>query len=160
MIQNRELRIAAAALLVMAFAGDATAQRSSFDVPGKAIASARVVGEPAHYETPRGFEKADFIVRATCSRTRSVSSDIVLSWGNALAGQVRVDITGYADGFSTGRFVTSGPLSASTRELLFLDGETAVNYYWRMLSRSGDGWVVRANGRFEAPTCLREPRPE
>ncbi len=160
MIQNREFRIAAAALLFVAFTGEATAQRSSFAAPGEAASSTEIVGEPEHYETPRGFEASDFNVRAACSTTRPVMSDIVLSWSDALAGQVRMDITGYADGFSTGRYVTSGPRSAATRELVFLDGEAGVNYYWRLLARTGEGWMVRANGRFEAPTCPSEPISE
>ena len=33
------------------------------------------------------------------------------------------------------------------------DADAGVNYYWRVLTRTADGWIVGATGRFEAPIC-------
>ncbi len=159
MIKKRVSLLGGIVLLATAAGVEAQKPRSSFAPANEAARSIDIASEPASYEQASS-SGVELDVRAVCSKSRSRRADVSLSWEDGVAGEVRVDITGYNDGFSTGRYLTSGPRSSRARGLYFLDGEAGVNYYWRLLTRASNGWVVRANGRVSVPICVNEGIPE
>jgi hypothetical protein len=141
--------------LLVATTASVAQERPAFAPVSDAGRAIEINSQPASYELANGDGSTELRVSASCSHQRPTRSDIVLGWDlpGAAAAEIRVDVTGYSEGFATGRYVTSGARSAARRSLTFLDGEPGVNYYWRLLTRTAEGWTVRANGRFEAPTC-------
>lgn len=65
----------------------------------------------------------------------------------------RVDVTMFRDGFETGRFLTFGGLEGDVHEVLWQRLEPGINYYWRVLTLTPEGWVPSATGRCAAPIC-------
>jgi hypothetical protein len=65
----------------------------------------------------------------------------------------RVDFTAFRDGFAKRRFMSTRELPKDTAEIALADLEPGINYYWRVLIRSGGGWIPSQVARFEAPTC-------
>jgi hypothetical protein len=78
-----------------------------------------------------------------------------LSWQSAdLPGsQQRLDITGFRDGFQTGNFTIVGPLAPNQSEVKLDSGEPGINYYWRVLTLTEDGWVPSETERLPWPIC-------
>jgi hypothetical protein len=154
--------VAGAVVLAFAATNALADQRPAFVPANDEIRSVEVASQPPTYELPGGDGSFELVVSAACSPRRPAYSDVTLGWKDrgAAAGVVRVDVTGFSDGFATGRYVTSGARPAARRSLTFADGEAGVYYYWRLLTRTSEGWRVRANGRFEAPTCPHDPLDE
>jgi hypothetical protein len=71
----------------------------------------------------------------------------------------RVDVTMFRDGFETGRFLTFSELKGDDNELLWRGLEPGINYSWRVLILTGDGWLPSATGRAQGPICPAD-RPE
>lgn len=96
---------------------------------------------------------------ARCSETVRRSAEIELRWqpGAAAAGVQRVDVTRFRDGFALGRYEVS-PLLAPGRDSVGLAGpEPGINYYWRVLTETPQGWAPSRVERFEVPVCPWDP---
>jgi hypothetical protein len=117
--------------------------------------TARILGEPRSYARAAADLSTQLSVTAHCSKERPRAADINLGWSTTRAGitALRVDITAVRDGFAMGKFVTSGELAPGARTFEFPDGRPGVYYYWRLLTKTEEGWVYAANGRFDAPIC-------
>lgn len=120
-----------------------------------AASTAELAAEPSSYEQPASADGATLEASATCSPSRLRGIDVELSWQVELAQKegYRVDVSMFGDGFQKGRYLTSGELSAASGGLLFEEALPGIYYYWRVLTRTPDGWVVSGNGRFDAPIC-------
>lgn len=71
----------------------------------------------------------------------------------------RLDVSKFRDGFDNGRFETTGEIDPAVRSGIVDTGEPGIYYYWRVLTRTGAGWVSSATARFEVPVCpMDEPR--
>ncbi len=114
-----------------------------------------VTSEPSHYEQPTDDGRTHLAAVAACSETRLGTIEVTLGWEAEGAGSDtwRVDVSAFGTGFATGRYLTSDALPGSRREIDFAGAEPGLFYYWRLLGREGEDWVLRANGRFEAPIC-------
>lgn len=114
-----------------------------------------ILSQPANYELPMRDGFTQMHAGAICDRVVPGRIDVSLEWSSTRAGveAYRVDITELGDGFEKGRFRTSGERPTSVKELPFEDASAGVYYYWRVLTKTVDGWVVGGSGRFDAPTC-------
>ena len=65
----------------------------------------------------------------------------------------RVDVTKFRDGFERKAFETIAVLPAAQASVEWRGSEAGINYYWRVLTFTADGWGPSAVARFEAPTC-------
>lgn len=103
-----------------------------------------------------------------CSRTDPGVGLVIVSWTPPEEAGLdqRVDVTTNAAGFELGDFTslwqmrrdTTGVLlsfdEARDRYDLVLTGLTpGVNYYWRILTLTGQGWVPTVAEPFKAPVC-------
>lgn len=123
-----------------------TSFRQATQIEGKTPMASRDSG-PA--PTALGHE-------SRCSEAVFRTAEIDLSWSPAAAAEgrrQRVDVSKFRDGFEKGRFETSGVLAASRRDARLLAPEPGVNYYWRVLRDTGEGWVSSPVERFEVPIC-------
>ncbi len=118
--------------------------------------------QPASYDRPTGDEFTILEGVGRCSRTRLRGIEIVLGWevNRPQVEAHRVDISIFRDGFKTGRYLTSGELAASERELVFEAAEAGVYYYWRLLTETPEGWIVSGTDRVDAPTCPVDEVPQ
>jgi hypothetical protein len=83
-----------------------------------------------------------------------------LSWKSASppAGQQRVDLTMFRDGFDKGKFTTLGPLPPDQSQVQITSGEPGINYYWRVLTLTESGWVPSKTERLPWPSCPTNTR--
>lgn len=95
---------------------------------------------------------------ARCSETVRRSAEVELRWQvGAAAGVQRVDVTKFRDGFELGRYEVS-PVLAPGRTSVGLAGpEPGVNYYWRVLTETPQGWAPSGEDRFDVPVCPWDP---
>ena len=93
-------------------------------------------------------------VRADCDRVNAGLPLAVFSWAppDEYDGRQRIDITPYRNGFASDDF-ESIRLEAKQTILEWSGGEAGINYYWRVLTRTPDGWVASTIARYEVPTC-------
>lgn len=93
---------------------------------------------------------------AKCHPTRYRASIVALEWqvaaGEGTSAQ-RVDISKFREGFTSGRYDTTVHLSAATSGVSVEAPEPGINYYWRVLTKSPNGWVSSPVSRFEVPVC-------
>ncbi len=122
----------------------------------------KLVSQPASYESPARDAFTLMAVDGRCSRTVLQASDVELRWEVKREGveSHRVDISEFADGFAKGRYLTSGDLPGSEREIPFQDARPGLYYYWRLLTKTSEGWIVSGTGRFDAPICPADMVPE
>ena len=106
----------------------------------------------------------DLQVSAECSKTEPGTRVARFTWKVAREpGKTqRVDITPFRDGFEKeGKYQTVAQLAAKDSSAEWKGGEPGVNYYWRVLALTGEGWVPSETGRYSAPICpvdtVREP---
>jgi hypothetical protein len=111
--------------------------------------------EPADYDKGSQDAFTQMEVDGRCSATKFRTSEVTLRWevNRPEVEAYRIDISKFRDGFATGRYLTSGLRDAGERALLFDEASAGLYYYWRVLAKTPDGWVVSGNGRFDAPTC-------
>ncbi len=135
--------------VVLALAAPALAAtpRLTLSPPGAAQLSQPV-------ETGAKASASDLSWQARCSATEPGLGLVTLRWQPAAGeGEQRLDVTGFPEGFASGRYLVAAGLAADGTSGLLERMEPGVNYYWRVLRRSGPGWIASATGRFEAPTC-------
>jgi hypothetical protein len=77
-----------------------------------------------------------------------------LSWRSAAAGEQLVAIATRPDGFETGRYTASANLSPEQQTFSVSPVEPGGIYYWRVLTRSGQGWTASEVATFTGPTCI------
>lgn len=121
-----------------------------------------VLAQPMSYEKGVLTPDAHLTVQARCSRARARKSDVTLQWTvtRADAAALRVDITEFSDGFATGKFLTSGVLDPRESTFEFADASPGINYYWRVLVKTQEGWTFAGSGRFDAPICPKDDEEE
>lgn len=115
----------------------------------------RIVSEPAHYDRSMLLPGTVMNVQARCSTLVLRQIDVTLMWDVRLPGAkaFRIDVSELRDGFSKGRFLTSGERPLGEQTIAFDKARGGLYYYWRVLTRTDDGWVVSGAGRFDAPVC-------
>lgn len=121
-----------------------------------------LLSKPASYELPIQDPLTEMHAEARCSRTVPRGIDVTLSWSSKRAGVEahRVDLTEFGSGFESGRFLTSGERPTSVKELPFEEALPGIYYYWRVLTKTADGWIVSGTGRFDSPICPADEREE
>lgn len=122
---------------------------------GEAARSQPLVGEPASYDRAMSDPLAEVEVAGRCSRSRLRGIDVTMRWtvSRQQFEALRVDLSLFHEGFKRGRFLTSGNRAVAERGLVFQEALPGVYYYWRLLSRTPEGWVVSGAGRFDTPVC-------
>jgi hypothetical protein len=97
----------------------------------------------------------DLTVRADCDRLNLGLPLAVFSWASTAGdrGEKRVEITPFRNGFSLRRAEVIGEVPPEQATLQWRGGEAGINYYWRVLTRTSDGWVASRIARYEVPTC-------
>ncbi len=88
--------------------------------------------------------------------TRAAVAD--LSWTAApeRGTQERVALTKFADGFESGSFETSPPLSADASGFGWRGLNPGGVQFWRVLTLHGDVWTPSAVASFTGPTCVAD----
>jgi hypothetical protein len=111
--------------------------------------------EPASYEKPIRDGSTEMAAHARCSSVVPRQIDVTVTWHveRKDAQAHRVDVTSFSDGFTRGSYLTSGERQVSVAQLPFEDAEPGIFFYWRVLTKTPEGWVVSGTGRFEAPIC-------
>ena len=75
----------------------------------------------------------------------------------------RIDISMFRDGFQTERFETVARVPTAQTRLVWDDARPGINYYWRVLVLTPQGWISSETARYEAPICpvdfVEPPRP-
>ncbi len=131
------------------------ASRHSFVAPDAGILTLELLSEPASYDRPTSDAFTVLEGVGLCSRTKLRGIDVALGWEvtRSQAAAHRIDITMFRDGFKTGRYLTSGERPAAERQLSFEAAQPGMYYYWRLLTKTPEGWVVSGTDRFETPVC-------
>lgn len=110
-----------------------------------------LVAEPRPSAMAAGLESA-----SRCHPEIRRASLVFLRWrppsAEGLLDQ-RVDISKFRDGFAKGSFEATRPLPRATEAVAVEAPEPGVNYYWRVLTQTVDGWVSSPVQRFEVPIC-------
>jgi hypothetical protein len=78
---------------------------------------------------------------------------VTLNWTPTGSGEQRVVISTRQDGLDSGNAGASAALDAGRSTYQLLDSQPGGVYYWRVLTRSGDGWAASETAQFEGPTC-------
>jgi hypothetical protein len=65
----------------------------------------------------------------------------------------RLDISMFRDGFQTERYETIARLPTAQNRLVWDEAQPGINYYWRVLVLTPQGWVPSETVRYEAPIC-------
>ena len=136
--------------------------QATFHAPDPAARAIVIRSEPASYELPMRDAATEMQASASCSRFEPRGIDVSLRWSSRRTGTTayRVDITEFGDGFAKGRYLTSGERETSVKELPFEEALPGTYYYWRLLTKTADGWVVSGTGRFDAPICPADDEEE
>jgi hypothetical protein len=97
-----------------------------------------------------------------CSRSEPGLPVATLSWAPARepGEQQRVDITGFRDGFENRDYDVIARLSGKESTTEWSEGKSGVNYYWRVLTATDEGWITSATARVEISICPVDRRPE
>jgi hypothetical protein len=134
----------------------------TFVEAGAGASAIPIVSGPANYDRPvrDAFTAMEAVSR--CSTTALRGIDVTLRWDvkRTEVTANRIDITEFRDGFDKGRYLTSGDRPIDEREIVFTDARPGLYYYWRVLTRTSEGWVVSGTGRFDAPVCPADMVPE
>jgi hypothetical protein len=94
-------------------------------------------------------------VEARCDPVYPGEHLAIFRWspGGERDSRQRVDLTSFRGGFETAQFETVALLPGSQPSVDWRGGEAGINYYWRVLTLTPNGWVPSATARYEAPTC-------
>ena len=107
------------------------------------------------------YAASSLVAKVRRSETHIGKAIAKLTWraANALGSQQRIDITMYWDGFEKGNFQTIGP-NPPDQSFVELDRlEPGINYYWRVLTLTPEGWVPSETARCAVPAYPID-RPE
>lgn len=89
-----------------------------------------------------------------CDPDSPATAAMALTWRSARAGEQLVAISTRPDGFETGRYTVSENLPATQEQYAVSPVEPGGVYYWRVLTRSGQGWIASQVATFTGPTCV------
>jgi len=151
---NRLALAACFAIFAAAFAAPAAANGTFIQADAKALAI-KIIAQPESYAGPMHDAYTVLDAKARCSTTKPRAIDVTLTWDvkHPEAKAFRIDITEFEDGFAKGRYLTSGEVTTSVRQVVFEEAAGGGYYYWRVLTSTAAGWVVSGAGRFDAPVC-------
>jgi len=79
---------------------------------------------------------------------------VKLFWDPAGSAEQAVAVSARPDGLDGGNYTTSETLPASQSTYELRESQPGGIYYWRVLTRGGDGWLASATATFEGPTCV------
>lgn len=147
---KRILTVAAGAVVLSGSIGASVAMHNT---PGYEF---RIAQNEERVITGPGLPPAkDLKVRADCDRVNAGLPLAVFSWTSPdeYKGTQRVEITPYRTGFASKNFQAIGELEDKQKTFEWSGGEAGGNYYWRVLTRTPDGWVASETARYEVPTC-------
>ncbi len=104
----------------------------------------------------------DLQVEARCSDMKLRTAIAKFSWAAAQSPgtRQRVDITMFREGFRDGKFETVALLPLRQSSVEWEEGEAGINYYWRVLTLTSQGWVPSETARYQAPVCPADMQPE
>lgn len=115
---------------------------------------------PGSAQAPSGLR-----VSADCSDVKRGASVAEFTWshpGGDIQAQ-RVDISMFREGLQSDRFETLGRVPAAQDRLVWDGARAGVNYYWRVMVLTVQGWVPSETARYEAPICpvdfVEPPKP-
>jgi hypothetical protein len=147
------------ALALLALA-PAWAQIDQAQPPGDRTPQSDRILEQGSPQAPRSLQ-----VVARCSDVTLGRAVAEFTWTSASteARVQRIDISMFRDGFQTERFETAARLPTAQNRLVWDDARPGINYYWRVLVLTPQGWVPSETARYEAPICpvdfVEPPRP-
>ena len=126
-----------------------------FVEPDAAALALELVSEPANYDRPASDEFTVLQGVGECSRTEFRGIVAAFGWEvtRAQIEAFRIDVSLFRDGFKAGRYLTSGELAVAERQLVFEDAQPGMYYYWRLLTKTPEVWIVSGHGRLETPVC-------
>lgn len=104
--------------------------------------------------TDGGSGASDLRSLGFCDPDSPATAAMALSWRSANSGEQLVAISTRPDGFETGRYTVSENLPAAQEQYTISPVEPGGVYYWRVLTRSGQGWVASKVATFTGPTCV------
>jgi len=147
--------LVAAVSLVPSLARAAELPTVAFTPPDEVALAIPITVEPASYARPTQDSDVELTATRRCSRTRLGGRDVIMAWklSQAQSEVQRVDVTKFPNGFQSGDYLTSGERPAADRGLMFEEPEPGIFYYWRLMTKTPGGWVVRGTGRAQAPIC-------
>ncbi len=102
-------------------------------------------------------------VTAECSRTEPGTRVARFTWtvARTAGSKQRIDITPLRDGFRKAqKYETAVRVSGRASSAEWKGGDPGVNYYWRVLTLTPQGWVPSEIARYEAPICPVDFVPE
>lgn len=149
-IMARTLTVATGVLVLCGTIG---ASATTPQTPGQEF---RIAQNEERILTEPGLPSAnDLEVRANCDRVNAGLPLAVFSWtaADGYKSRQRVEITPYRTGFAAKSYEAIGELEDNQKTLEWGGGEAGINYYWRVLTRTPDGWVASDTARYEVPTC-------
>ncbi|MGH9136720.1 MAG: hypothetical protein ACRD0G_06690 [Acidimicrobiales bacterium] len=89
-----------------------------------------------------------------CDPADPATALVTLSWQPAGSGEQLVAVSTRQDGFDTGTYASSETLAPDRSSYQLRDSQPGGLYYWRVLTRQGDGWAASDTATFEGPTCV------
>jgi hypothetical protein len=79
---------------------------------------------------------------------------VILTWRPGAFGTQLVALAVLPDGFETGRYTVTDELPSDRAWFGISSVQPGGVYRWRVLTRSGDGWVASDIAEFTGPTCV------
>jgi hypothetical protein len=148
------------ALTLVVMVSSAGAQIDQAQPPGDRSSQSERVLEQGSPQRPTALQ-----VVARCSDVNLGRAHAEFSW-TAPSTDVRaqrVDISMFRDGFQNERYETVARLPTAQNRLVWDDARPGINYYWRVLTLTAEGWAPSETARYEAPICpvdfVEPPRP-
>ena len=99
------------------------------------------------------YAATDLVAKVSHSESEPGKATAKLSWSvtNKPGSQQRIDITMYWDGFERGNFESVAPLPPDQSAIELTKLEPGINYYWRVLRLTPEGWVPSETARCAVP---------
>jgi hypothetical protein len=157
------MRTASCLLIASALLALTPAARAQIDEarpPGERSTQPERILEQGSTQAPGSLH-----VRARCSDVKLGTGVAEFTWASPAAEvqAQRIDISMFRDGFQTDRFETVARLPNAQNRLVWDDVRPGINYYWRVLVLTPQGWISSETARYEAPICpvdfVEPPRP-
>lgn len=164
----RRLALPAVALLALAAAGCGAVGRSALSSPeGPGLVSPTPgLSSPAPARTLEGVigppggsgAATQLTAKPRCEETGSRTGVADLSWvPAATAGsEQRVALTIFPEGFDTGNFDVSPPLSARATSYTWPKTNPGGAHRWRVLTKHGSTWTPSQTSMFIGATCVAD----
>jgi hypothetical protein len=136
--------------VVLALAPAARAQIDEARPPGDRSTQPERILESGGSQAPGALQ-----VIGRCSDVNLGKGVAEFTW-SAQASEVqaqRIDISMFRDGFQTERFETVARVPTAQNRLVWDDARPGINYYWRVLVLTSQGWLPSETARYEAPIC-------